>query len=103
MAPVFANNTMVCRARIRRSVCLGIALTDSAAAMYARGCVTLVRKPKKVKGMTGFAGRWLRERTPTTNAILANAMVPERVTSRKRRKQMARLVYLVRNARLAIA
>jgi hypothetical protein len=103
MASVYANNTMAYRVTTSRNVCPGIALTAFVVAMSAQECVTPARKPKKVKGMTGSAGRWHRARTQRTNAILGNAMVPERAINLKRHKPTGRRAYRVDNVRLPIA
>jgi len=103
MAPAFVNNTMAYLARTKPSVCLGIASMDFAAVISARACVMLARKLEKGKDTMAYVGPSRRAKILTTNVILGNAAVRERVISRKHRKPMERCVRRRDNALRAIA
>lgn len=102
MARAFVNNTMACLVSTNRSVCLGIASTEFAAAISARACVTRVPKRAKGRGMMASAVRLFPAEIPITSAILVNAEALERAISRKRRKPMGRPAHRRGNALRAI-
>jgi len=97
-----ASMSMAWPARPRANAFPIIASTAFVVATFARARVTRAVLRKRGKDWTGRAGRLPVPKTPTTNAIPANATALAHAIKRNRLSRMGRLARLHRNACLAI-
>lgn len=103
MEMVLVALAMARRAHCRPNAFPIIAWTACVATMRARARAKRVPLQRKAVETMAFAATLRMRLTPTTNAVLVNAMAPVLATKRKRRWRMGPRAFLQRNARLAIA